>query len=217
MVRPWVQVAIDSRDIDTGLVWTKIALAAGADWIETGSPLIVFEGVRAIGALAQQAGTTPVVADFKAQDGVAKYFLEAGRQGAKIATVLGIVADGSVKAAVLGGKEAGVKVMADMFSIPKNRLAARAEQLQRMGVDYLLLHLGHDEARDEPHRHVLDGLEELTGAVTIPVGVATFTKEEAVEAVRRGASFVVQGHPLLEPDNAMDLLGEFIQAVKSAG
>jgi 3-keto-L-gulonate-6-phosphate decarboxylase len=158
-----------------------------------------------------------VVADFKAQDGVAKYFVEAGRQGAKIATVLGIVADGSVKAAVQGGRQAGVKVMADMFSIPKGRLAERAEQLQRMEVDYLLLHLGHDEARDEPHKHVLDGLEEIVGAVTIPVGVATFTKEEAVEGVRRGASFIVQGHPLLEPENAEDLLREFIQTVKAAG
>ena len=205
---------MDATDLEAGKRLAKVALEAGADWVEAGTPLIVFAGVRAIGALAALCGDTAVVADYKCQDGVEKYFREAGRQGARVATVLGFVPNGSIKAAVRGGRAAGVEVMADMYGLREARLGPRARELESLGVDYLLLHLGHDEAQDEPHRTVLDGLEELAAAVRIPVGVATFTEQEAVAAVRRGASFIVQGHPILNGPGALRKLRDFIGAVK---
>src|SRR5512137_3218975 len=105
MDTPWVQVAIDAIDLERATALARIAVAAGADWIEAGTPLITFQSVRAIGELARACPGKPILADFKAQDGVAKYFKEAGRQCARIATVLGVVADGSIKAAIQGGKE----------------------------------------------------------------------------------------------------------------
>jgi thiamine monophosphate synthase len=83
-------------------------------------------------------------------------------------------------------------------------------------VDYLMIHLGFDESKDEPGKHATDGLEEVVEAVQIPVGVGTFTVEEAVEAIRKGASFVVQGEPLLSDANAEKKLRDFIEAVRSA-
>jgi 3-hexulose-6-phosphate synthase len=216
MQRPWVQVAIDALELQRGKQLARMAMEAGADWVEAGTPLITFEGVRAIGALVEACPGKPILADFKAQDGVAKYFKEAGRQGAKIATVLGVVADGSIKAAIQGGKAGGVQVCVDMYSVKRHELAKRAKHLQELGVDYIMIHLGFDEARDEPHKHALDGLEEVVQAVTIPVGVGTFTVEEAVEAVKKGASFIVQGEPLVSASDAPERLRAFIQAVKSA-
>jgi 3-hexulose-6-phosphate synthase len=216
MTEPWVQVAIDVRETQQAKGLAKMAIEAGADWIEAGTPLIVFEGTRSIGSLVQVCGSIPVVADFKAQDGVAKYFLEAKRQGASAAVILGFVADGSIKAAVSVGKTAGIKVIADMYSVKRRHLAQRAKELESLGVDYLMLHLGFDEAKDEPDKSPLDGLEELLHAVSIPVGVGTFTVEEAVEAVTKGASWIVQGEPIVSGPNAAARLSEFIAAVKQA-
>jgi 3-hexulose-6-phosphate synthase len=216
MKQPWVQIAIDAIDLERAQKLAAMAMAAGADWIEAGTPLITFQGVTAIGVLAKTCPGKPILADFKAQDGVAKYFKEAGRQGATIATVLGVVANGSVKAAVRQGKESGVQVVADLYSVPHATLAKRAQELQELGVDYLMIHLGFDESKDEPAKRAIDGLDEVIKAVRIPVGVATFTVEEAVEAVRKGASFIVQGEPLLSDANAEKKLSDFIRVVKNA-
>jgi 3-keto-L-gulonate-6-phosphate decarboxylase len=217
MNRPWVQVAIDAVDLERATALARMAMAAGADWIEAGTPLITFQSVRAIGALASACPGRPILADFKAQDGVAKYFKEAGRQGASIATILGVVANGSIKTAVRQGKESGVQVVADLYSVPRESLARRALELEALGVDYVMIHLGFDEARDEPARRATDGLEEVAAAVGIPVGVAAFTLDDALEAVRKGASFVVQGEPLLSRPDAEKELRAYIAAVKAEG
>ena len=216
MRKPWIQIAIDALEMDRGKKLAQMAMNAGADWIEVGTPLITYQGIRAINEIAQVCVGKIIVADFKAQDGVAKYFREAGRQGAKIATVLGIVSDASIKAAITGGREVGVKVTADMYSIKKSDLAVRARELEILGVDYLMLHLGIDEINEDATKHPLDGLLDLLTAVNIPVGVGTFNQEQAVEAVRMGASFVVQGEPILSVENAEKKLSQFIRAVKTA-
>ena len=215
MNRPWVQVAIDAIDLERATALARMAMAAGADWIEAGTPLITFQGVRAIGVLAGACPGRPILADFKAQDGVAKYFKEAGRQGASVATILGVVADGSIKTAVRQGKESGVQVVADLYSVPRQALARRARELEALGVDFLMIHLGFDEARDEPARRTTDGLAEVVAAVGIPVGVAAFELSDALEAVRGGASFVVQGEPLLSRPDAERELRAYISAVKA--
>ena len=217
MNKPWVQVAIDAIDMERAMTLARMAMAAGADWIEAGTPLITFQSVRAIGALARACPGRPILADFKAQDGVAKYFKEAGRQGASIATILGVVANGSIKTAVRQGKESGVQVVADLYSVPRESLARRARELEALGVDYVMIHLGFDEARDEPARRATGGLEEVVAAVGIPVGVAAFDLADALEAVRKGASFVVQGEPLLSRPDAEKELRAYIAAVKAEG
>ena len=216
MKLPWVQVAIDTLTLKRGEELARMATQAGADWIEVGTPLITFEGISSIGTIARACPGKPILADFKAQDGVAKYFREAGVQGARLATVLGVVANGSIKAAIQGGKEADVQVVADMYAVPQNMLARRARELQDLGVDYLMIHLGFDESRDEPYKRPTDGLEEVVAAVSIPVGVGTFGIEDAVEAIRKGASFVVQGEPLLSAPDGVEKLSEFITTVKGA-
>ena len=84
-----------------------------------------------------------------------------------------------------------------------------------MGVDYVMLHLGFDESKYATAKKALDGLDDLVSAVHIPVGIATFCVEEAVEAVKRGASWVVQGEPLLSDPDGEKKLTEYIQRVKN--
>src|ERR1051325_5636760 len=83
---PVVQVAIDVLNVDRALKVAEAAVRAGVDWLEVGTPLVTFEGVRAIGALAQAFPGQPVLADFKMMDGVRKYVLATAEQGGRIAT-----------------------------------------------------------------------------------------------------------------------------------
>lgn len=214
MIKPWVQVAVDATTIEEARRLASIALQAGADWIEVGTPLITFVGMTAIDVLVEIAGDRPVVADFKAQDGVEKYFREAGRRGARVATVLAVAPDASIAAAIRGGAEVGVEVVADLFAVKQNELPHRAREVEALGVDYLMLHLGHDESSADPSLRCLAGLEEVISEVRVPVGVSTFTREEATEAISLGASFVVQGNPILNAPDASEQLTSFVRAIK---
>jgi 3-hexulose-6-phosphate synthase/6-phospho-3-hexuloisomerase len=210
-----VQIAIDTLDEEKARKYVDIAVKAGADWIEVGTPLLYYEGIRIIGRMVEMAGSLPVVADFKAQDGVYKYFAEAARQGAKVATVLAQMNDGSIREAVRAGREHGIKVCADLFSVRPEHWVQRAKEIEALGVDYLLKHLGIDETKYYPERKCADGVKEIVEAVSIPVGVTTFQADDALEAVAAGASFIVQGEPILSSDRALEQLTEFIRKVKA--
>ncbi len=215
MKKPWVQIAIDVKEIKRAKELAKMAIQAGADWVEAGSPIIVFESITSIGSLADVCKDVPVVADFKAQDGVYEYFMEAARLGAKVAVVLGTMDDGSVREAVRARKDSGIHVMADMYSVKLDKLVQRAKELEALGVDYIMLHLGHDEAKYNKARHPFDGLEEVVAAVNLPVGVASFNKEEAIQAVKKGASWIIQGEPMVSAPDALEQLTEYIKAIKA--
>ena len=214
MQKPWVQIAIDVKTIELARKYAQVAIQAGADWIEAGTPIITYQGMRGIEAIVEAAQGRPVVADFKASDGVYKYFCSAAEMGASKAVVLGTAADGSIIEAVRAGKDHGVEVIVDMFSMDHSRLSSRAKEVEAMGANYVMLHLGFDELKHDPSRKTLAGLEKLVGAVNIPVGIATFNKDEAVEAIKMGASWVVQGEPLLSAPDGERKLREYIEAVK---
>ena len=209
-----IQIALDVTSVDRALELGEMAVRTGADWLEAGTPFITFEGVKAIGALAKEFSQVPIVADYKSMDGVAKYVKEAGRQGASIATVCAVASDASVREAVRAGKESRVKVTADLLAVPD--LVKRAKEIAAMGVDYIMVHLAADEMREDLTQDPLAGLSEVVKAVDIPVGVGTFNVEQAVEAVKRGAKFIVQGNPLLSSDDPEKGLSEFIKEVRRA-
>lgn len=210
-----VQVAVDATTVERARELAHIAVEAGADIVEAGTPFITYHGVSAINEIVRIAGDRPVLADFKASDGVEKYFMEAGRRGAKYATVLAQAADASVIAAVRGGKVAGVKVVGDLYAIPLDTIGKRAKELEDLGVDYVMIHLGHDDAHANPEKHVLDGLSEVVSATKLPVCVSTFTIEEALEALRLGATVIVQGEPILSMKDAKEKMTEFIRRIKA--
>lgn len=216
MKKPWVQIAIDVKEIGKAKELAEMSIKAGADWIEAGTPLIVYESIKSIGALAEVSKDIPIVADFKAADGVHKYFTEAYRLGAKVAVVLGAMDDGSIHEAVRAGKECGIEVVADMISVKTEKLAERAKELEAIGVNYIMLHFGFDEQKYNKKKHNLDGLEEVVAAINIPVGVSSFSKDDAIEGIRRGASWIIQGEPILSAPDAFEQLSELIKAVKEA-
>jgi 3-hexulose-6-phosphate synthase len=211
---PIVQVAIDVRSTDQALRIAEAAVRAGVDWLEAGTPLITFEGTRCIEALARGFPGVPVLADFKMMDGVRKYVLETGQRGGRIATICAVSSDASIREAVRGGVEAGVAVVVDLYASPDP--AARAVEVEKLGAESLYVHWGADQRKEDPARDPQADLEAVLERARVPVGIATFSTEDAVRAMRRGAGIAVIGVPIIESADVEGDLRRYVESAKAA-
>jgi 3-hexulose-6-phosphate synthase/6-phospho-3-hexuloisomerase len=66
---PIVQISLDVTSLDEALETASIAVDAGVDWLEAGTPLILAEGLRAVQGLRARFPHHPIVADLKTMDG----------------------------------------------------------------------------------------------------------------------------------------------------
>jgi 3-keto-L-gulonate-6-phosphate decarboxylase len=214
IVPPVVQVAIDVLDVERALRVAAAAARAGVDWLEAGTPLITFQGVRAIGALAREFPEHPVLADFKMMDGVRKYVLATAEQGGRIATICGVASDASLRTAVQAGRESGVRVICDLYAAPDG--PRRTREVEALGVASAYIHYGADQRAEDAARDPALFLDAVAGRTGVPLGVGTFSVADGVDAVRRGADIVVIGVPLILDDDPTAPLREYVLRVKEA-
>ena len=210
-MRPIVQISLDLTDLDDALDTALIAVEAGVDWLEAGTPLLLAEGLNAVKALHQAFPDHPIVADLKTMDGG---YLEAemmAKAGATHVVVMARAHVETIKAVVKAGRDYGIKVMGDNLACHDKVAASR--MMEDLGVDYVVHHTGFDErngvspsggARISP----LDDLDAVVRAVRIPVqAVGGLTIEEAVQMPKRGAPLVVIGAPLAIDAHSFNVSG----------
>ncbi len=197
---PVVQISLDLTDLGEALRTARIAVEAGVDWLEAGTPLLLAEGLHGVMALRQAFPAHPIVADLKTMDGG---YLEAemmARAGATHVVVMGRAHRETIKAVVRAGRDHGLKVMGDNLACEDKAAASR--MMEDLGVDYVVHHTGYDErngaaAAGRGRLSPLDELEAVVRAVRVPVqAVGGLTVEEAIEMPKRGAPLVVLGAPL---------------------
>ena len=112
-MKPIVQISLDLIDLDEALEHADMALRAGVDWLEAGTPLILAEGMRSVRSLRERFPETPIVADLKTMDGG---WLEAevmAKAGATHVVVMARAHEETIKEVVKAGKDFGVGVMGD--------------------------------------------------------------------------------------------------------
>jgi len=68
-MRPIVQISLDITDLKEALETAEMAVRAGVDWLEAGTPLIIAEGMHGVRALRSGFPDVPIVADLKTMDG----------------------------------------------------------------------------------------------------------------------------------------------------
>lgn len=199
-MKPIVQISLDLTSIDEALETAALALRAGVDWLEAGTPLILAEGLHGIRALRSAFPGVPIVADLKTMDGG---YLEAemmAKAGATHVVVMARAHDETVKCVVRAGRDFGCKVMGDNLAC--DDMVAAARRLEDLGCDYIVHHVGYDERRGlaasgRPMPSPLDRLREVVQAVSVPVqAVGGLSLEQAVQCPRLGAPLVVLGAPL---------------------
>jgi 3-hexulose-6-phosphate synthase len=211
---PVIQIALDYPTIDEAIAMAKIGIAAGVDWLEAGTPLIVAQGAGTIGQLKRAYPAYPVLGDYKTMDSGGKNNLLTQKQGGQVMTICGNAPDETVQAGVTAAKESGVWVVVDLIGC-KN-VGARAKQCEAWGVNMIYLHYGADQRRADATRDSVQWLEETQAAVRIPIGVGTFGVEDAVRAVSKGAELVAIGHPLISGDQPLEALTDYCKKVRAA-
>jgi 3-hexulose-6-phosphate synthase/6-phospho-3-hexuloisomerase len=199
-MKPIVQISLDLMNIDEALETAAMALRAGVDWLEAGTPLILAEGLHGVRKLREAFPKIPIVADLKTMDGG---YLEAemmAKAGATHVVVMARAHEETIRCVVKAGKDHGVEVMGDNMICPD--MVAGAKWLEDLGCDYVIHHIGYDErrgiaARGERMPSPLDQLREVVNAVNIPVqAVGGLSLEQAIQCPAYGAPLVVLGAPL---------------------
>ncbi len=191
-----IQVSIDVIDLEEALALARASVAAGVDWLEVGTPLVMAEGLHAVRAFRAEFPTTPLVIDIKTMDGAGLEAEMMFRAGGNMVVVMGQAHDASIIAQVEMAKKYDGKVMCDVMLCPDK--PRRAREAQQMGVDYIIVHTGFDERNMIPGLSPLDDLPGVLEAVDIPVqAVGGLSIEQAIETLRMGAQIVVFGAPLV--------------------
>jgi 3-hexulose-6-phosphate synthase/6-phospho-3-hexuloisomerase len=199
-MKPIVQISLDLVTIDEALATAEMALRAGVDWLEAGTPLIIAEGMNGVKALRERFPQVPIVADLKTMDGgwlEAKLMAEAG---ATHVVVMARAHEETIQCVVKAGRDFGVKVMGDNLACPD--MVAGARMLEDLGCDFIVHHIGYDERRGiaaagKRMPSPLDQLRDVVKAVSVPVqAVGGLTIEQAVRTPEYGAPLVVLGAPL---------------------
>jgi 3-hexulose-6-phosphate synthase/6-phospho-3-hexuloisomerase len=218
-LNPIVQISLDLTDINEALATAKMAMRAGVDWLEAGTPLILAEGLHGVKKLRENFPKTPIVADLKTMDGG---YLEAemmAKAGATHVVVMARAHEETIKCVVKAGKDFGVKVMGDNLGCED--MVAAAKWLEDLGCDYVIHHIGYDErrgiaAKGKRMPSPLDQLKEVVKAVSVPVqAVGGLSTEQAIECPKYGAPLVVLGAPLtIDADSFKTAGGDLESSLK---
>ncbi len=206
-----VQISLDITNIPEALETAALAIRAGVDWLEAGTPLIIAEGMNGVRELRRAFPNVPIVADLKTMDGG---YLEAqlmAKAGATHIVVMERAHPETVKVVVKAGRDLGVKVMGDNLGAPD--MVASAKRLEDLGCDFIIHHIGFDERRGIVAAggrcpSPLDQLRDVVAAVSKPVqAVGGLSVEQAIRTPEYGAPLVVLGAPLAIDADAFKTAG----------
>ena len=199
-MKPVVQISLDLTNIDEALETAAMALRAGVDWLEAGTPLILAEGLHGVRKLRETFPHIPIVADLKTMDGGYLETEMMAKAGATHVVVMARAHEETIKCVVQAGKDYNVKVMGDNLGCED--MVAAAKWLEVLGCDYVIHHIGYDErrgiaAQGKRMPSPLDQLREIVEVVNIPVqAVGGLSLEQAIQCPQYGAPLVVLGAPL---------------------
>jgi len=185
-----LQVALDLINEHRAIAIAKASIKGGADWLEAGTPLIKSEGLDVVRKLKETFPKKTIVADMKTMDTGALETEIAAKAGANIVCILATSDNSTIIDALKSARKYGVKIMADLIGV-KDKVK-RAKQMEKIGVDYLCIHVGIDEQmRGEKPTKILSTIVKNTN---IPVAAAGgINSETAANIVKAGASIVIVG------------------------
>jgi 3-hexulose-6-phosphate synthase/6-phospho-3-hexuloisomerase len=216
---PIVQISLDLTDIKEAIETAHIAVEAGVDWLEAGTPLILAEGLHGVRALRREFPDHPIVADLKTMDGG---YLEAemmAKAGATHVVVMARAHAETIKCVVKAGRDFGVKVMGDNMVCEDK--AAASKWMEDLGVDYIVHHTGYDErngvlADTGKRLSPLDDLRAVVEVVSVPVqAVGGLSIEEAISMPKYGAPLVVIGAPLAIDAHSFSVASNDLKSILS--
>jgi len=186
-----LQVALDLLNEHRALSIAKESVKGDKGcWLEAGTPLIKSEGMEIVRKLKQTFSDRTIVADMKIMDTGALEVEMATKAGADVVCVLAASDNSTIDDALKSARKYGSKIMADLIGV-KDKIT-RAKELEKLGVDFLCVHVGIDEQM--VGKKPVEVLKSIVKKTEIPVAVAGgINSETASDAVKAGASIVIVG------------------------
>lgn len=205
-MKPIVQISLDLVDLDEALETAHLAMRAGVDWLEAGTPMLMAHGANGVKVLREAFPNVPIIADLKIMDGGYREVEIVAKVGATHVVVMERAHPHTVREVVKAGRDFGVSVMGD--NMLGEDMVASAKRLEDLGCDIVIHHIGFDERRGiaasgQRMPSPLDRLREVCDAVSVPVqAVGGLSTEQAIACPSYGAPLVVLGAPLTVSDYA---------------
>jgi len=196
---PILQVALDFENLHRALQVASEAVKGGVDWLEAGTPLIKSEGLQCVRELKKRFPDKVIVADMKTMD-TGRFEVElAAKAGAQIVIILATADDSTIKEAVEAGRNYGAQIMVDLINV--DNMVSRAVQLERLGVDYICVHVGIDQQMRGMKAE--DVIKQVAEVVHTPIAAAGgINSENAPTLVEAGAQIVIVGGAVTKAENA---------------
>jgi 3-hexulose-6-phosphate synthase len=171
--RPWLQIAIDTTDREKVQCLARW-VGPYADIVEVGTLLLKSVGIRIIGEVRAICPQARILVDGKAPDVGG---LEAGLilgAGADMMTVMANTTLATVRSAVQEARRRDKIVLADLIGV--SDVLARSREMREVGLEWVALHRGTDEAlsgqgRSEQHFGIINELAAMGLHVAVAGGV----------------------------------------------
>lgn len=197
-MKPVLQVALDLLNAERALAIAQEAVNGGADWLEAGTPLIKSEGMDIVRGLRERFPGKTIVADMKTMDTGALETEMAAKAGADVICLLGASDDTTIADAVKSARKYGARIMVDLISVTD--IAKRVSLLEKLGIDYLCIHVGIDEQmKGKKPQKILSSLVKTT---QLPIAVAGGLNSETVaDMIKNGASIIIVGGAITKATN----------------
>jgi 3-hexulose-6-phosphate synthase/6-phospho-3-hexuloisomerase len=205
-----LQVALDLVNEHRALAIAKASVKGGADWLEAGTPLIKSEGLDIVRKLNETFPKKTIVADMKTMDTGALETEIAAKAGADIVCILAASDDSTIIDALKSARKYGVKIMADLIGV-KDKVI-RAKQMEKIGVDYLCIHVGIDQQmKGEKPTDILSTIVKNTST---PVAAAGgINSETAASIVKAGASIIIVGGAITKAKDVVKATQDIKKAI----
>lgn len=213
---PRLQVAIDERYLRDALNIAEKAYRGGAQILEVGTPLIKSEGLKAVKEFRRRFPGALIVADLKTMDTGWLEVELAAEAGADIVCVLGVSDDYTIKDAVGAASKYGVKVMCDLMNVPNP--IERAQQVERLGVDYICLHTGISaQMREREVDRRIEVIREIVNAVKVPVAVAGGIRAEMIpKLIEVGCQVIIVGGAITKASDPSEATRNMLRIIEQA-
>lgn len=139
-----LQLALDILPLQQALELTE-TLRDFVDRIEIGTPFLLEHGMEAVRLFRARFPEKELLADTKIMDAGALEADSAFRAGADFVTVLALADNDTILSCINAAGKAGKRVVADLICVPD--LAAKAVELEALGIHGLAVHTGVDQQK----------------------------------------------------------------------
>ena len=209
-MKPILQVALDLLNEHRAIQIAKESVKGGADWLEAGTPLVKSEGMDIIRKLRDAFPDKTIVADMKTMDTGAFETEMAAKAGADVVVILGAADNSTIQDAIKSSRKYGTKIMIDLIGV-KDKIK-RAQELEKLGIDYICIHIGIDEQMIG--KKPLEILKETVKNTKTPIAVAGgINSENVADLVKAGASIIIVGGAITKAKNVTEATKNIKKAI----